>query len=156
MTNHEGQPRPPSQPTNFGDTLATSTPTKVRKRQQGNPTCKPSRQHRNWNTLTKGAKPNYPSKQAEQEKPRKSQWYLQQGKQHTLQVLRKRTQQDPSNPTLGVDQQAGDRHANPPGKGAEPRRGRIRHSTTATERKTPKHKNRDHQRRRPAAKNPQG
>ena len=32
--------------------------------------------------------------------------------------------------------------------------GRIRHSTAATERKNPKHKNRDHQRRWPAAKTP--
>ena len=41
-----------------------------KKRQQGDLTCKPSRQHLNWSTLTQGANPNYPSKQAEQEKPR--------------------------------------------------------------------------------------
>ena len=124
--------------------------------------------------------------------------YLQQGKQRTgtEEKVAARLLQS----TLGVDQQAGDRHANPLGKGAEPRRGscagtkkknkegtgqllqdnplfheklnkhtkeaqqeptslpagggRRRHSTTATERKFSKHKNRDHQRRWTAAKTP--
>ena len=47
------------------------THSKVKKRQQGNPTCKASRQHRNWSTLTQGAKTTKPRKQAEQDKPRK-------------------------------------------------------------------------------------
>ena len=71
MTNHEGQPRPPSQPTNSGDTSAEHTHSTVKKRQQGNPTCKASRQHCNWSTLTQGAKATKPRKQAEQDKPRK-------------------------------------------------------------------------------------
>ena len=70
MRNHEGQPRPPSQPTNAGDTEGQKrTHPKVREGQQGDLTRKPSRYHRNWSTLTQGANPHYSSKQAEQEKP---------------------------------------------------------------------------------------
>ena len=38
----------------------THTHSKVRERQQGDLTCKQSRQHRNWSTLTQGAKPQLP------------------------------------------------------------------------------------------------
>ena len=47
--------------------------------------------------------------------------YLQQGKQRT--GTEEKVAARPLQPTLGVDQQAGDRHANPLGKGAEPQRG---------------------------------
>ena len=61
MTNHEGQPRPPSQPTNAGDTVGQKhTHPKVREGQQGDRTVNPSRHHRNWSTLTQGAKPQLP------------------------------------------------------------------------------------------------
>ena len=62
MTNHEGQLRPPSQPTNTVDTLGQKhTHSKeMEKRQHGDLTCKPSRQHLNWSTLTQGAKPQLP------------------------------------------------------------------------------------------------
>ena len=61
MTNHEGQPRPPLQPTNTWDTVGQKhNHSKVREGQQGHLTCKPSRQHRNWSTLTQGAKPQLP------------------------------------------------------------------------------------------------
>ena len=60
-TNHEGQPRPPTQPTNARDTAGQKhTHPKVREGQQGDLTCKPSRHHRNWSTLTQGAKPQLP------------------------------------------------------------------------------------------------
>ena len=97
------------------------THSKVRKRQQGNPTCKPSRQHRNWNTLTQDAKPQLPQQASGAGEAQKIPVYLQQGKQRT--GTEEKVAARPLQPTLGVDQQAGDRHANPLGKGAEPRRG---------------------------------
>ena len=61
MMNHEGQPRPSTQPTNACDTAGQKyTHPKVREGQQGDFTCKPSRHHRNWSTLTQGAKPQLP------------------------------------------------------------------------------------------------
>ena len=61
VTNHEGQPRPPTQPTNAWDTAGQKhTHPKVREGQQGDRTCKPSRHPRNWSTLTQGAKPQLP------------------------------------------------------------------------------------------------
>ena len=97
MTNHEGQPRPPSQPTNTRDTVGQKhTHSKVREGQQGDPTCKPSRQHLNWSTLTQGAKPQLPqqasrAREAKKKKGRAEAQPTSPGKQHTLQALRKST-----------------------------------------------------------------
>ena len=61
MTHHEGQPRSPSQPTNAGDTGGQKhTHPQVREGQQDDRTVNPSRHHRNWTTLTQGAKPQLP------------------------------------------------------------------------------------------------
>ena len=54
------------------------THSKVRKRQQGNHTCKPSRQHRNRNTLTQGAKPQLPQQASGAGEAQKIPMYLQQ------------------------------------------------------------------------------
>ena len=106
------------------------THSKVRKRQQGNPTCKPSRQHRNWKTLTQGAKPQ-PSQQASGAgEAQKIPMYLQQGKQRT--GTEEKVAARPLQPHRRVDQQTRDRQANPLGKGAEPRRG----SCVGTKKKT--------------------
>ena len=130
---------------------------KVRKRQQGNPTCKPSRQHRNWNTLTQGVKPQPPQQASEageaQKMPntltqgvkpqqaseageaQKIPMYQQQGKQRT--GTEEKVAARPLQPHRRVDQQTGDRHAKPTGKGAEPRRGSSgRGSCAGTKKKT--------------------
>ena len=106
------------------------THSKVRKRQQGNPTCKPSRQNRNWNTLTQGAKPQLPHQASGAGEAQKIPVYLQQGKQCT--GTEEKVAARPLQPNLRVDQQTGDRHANPLSKGAEPRRG----SCAGTKKKT--------------------
>ena len=111
------------------------THSKVRKRQQGNPTCKPSRQHRNWNTLTQGAKPQLPQQASRAGEAQKIPMYLQQGKQRT--GTEEKVAARPLQPNLRVDQQTGDRHANPLGKRAEPRRGSSgRGSCAGTKKKT--------------------
>ena len=106
------------------------THSKVRKRQQGNPTCKPNRQHRNRNILTQGAKPQLPQQASGAGEAQKIPMYLQQGKQRTS--TEEKVAARPLQPNLRVDQQTGDRHANPLGKGAEPRRG----SCAGTKKKT--------------------
>ena len=61
--------------------------------------------------------------------------YLQQGKQHT--GTEEKVAASPLQPHQRVDQQTGDRHANPPCKGAEPLRGSSgRGSCAGTEKKT--------------------
>ena len=94
---------------------------KVRKRQQGNPTCKPSRQHRKWNTVTQGVKPQPPQQASGAGEAQKIPMYQQQGKQRT--GTEEKVTARPPQTHLRVDQQTGDRHANPLGMGAEPRRG---------------------------------
>ena len=105
------------------------THSKGKKRQQGNPTYKPSRQHRNWSTLTQDAKPKLPQQASGAGEAQKIPMYLQQGKQRT--GTEEKVAARPLQPTLGVDQQAVDRHANPLGKGAEPRRGSSRRGSCA-------------------------
>ena len=110
-------------------------PPKVRKRQQGNPTCKPSRQHCNWKTLTQGAKPQPPQQASGAGEAQKNPMYLQQGKQRT--GTEEKVAASPLQPHQRVDQQTGDRHANPPCKGAETLRGSSgRGSCTGTKKKT--------------------
>ena len=87
-------------------------PPKVREGQQGDHTCKLSRHHRNWSTLTQGAKPQQASRAGEAQKKKgraeaqpkppgklkdrqlvtgkKTQGSLQQGRLRKLQALRKR------------------------------------------------------------------
>ena len=111
------------------------THSKVRKRQQGNPTCKLSRQHCNWNTLTQGAKTQLPQQASGAGEAQKIPMFLQQGKQRT--GTEEKVAARPLQPNLRVDQQTGDRHANPLGKGAEPRRGSSeRGSCAGTKKKT--------------------
>ena len=120
MMKHEGQPRQPSQPTNSGDTSARSTPTlRERKGSRGTPSANPADNTATGAPWHRVQRPPNPASKRSRISPANHP----QGKQRTLQALRKRTQPDPSKPTRGVDQQAGDRHANPHGKGAEPRRG---------------------------------
>ena len=142
MTNHEGQPRPPSQPTNAWDTAGQKhTHPKVREGQQGDRTVNPSRHHRNWSTLTqkkKGtaeAQPTSPGKQKDRHPVTgKPQGNLQLGKLRKLQAQRKSTAHgrkpsdaantpptQPQGITAGVDQQTGARKIAAPAKGAEPR-----------------------------------
>ena len=79
------------------------THSKVRKRQQGNPTCKPSRQHRNWNTQTQGAKPQPPQQASGAGEAQKIPMYLQQGKQRT--GTEEKVAARPLQPHQRVDQQ---------------------------------------------------
>ena len=109
--------------------------------------------------------PNYPSKQAEQEKPIKRREGLKpnprhQGsrrtntrrpenpnaagpeEEHGTWEKTKWHSKEPSNPTPEVDQQTGVRHANAPVKGEEPRRGSSGRGSCAGTREKPKGGNR--------------
>ena len=99
---------------------------KVSERQQGNPTCKPSRQHLNRNTLRQGAKPQLLQQSGAGEA---------QKSQRTC--SRENSAARPLQLNIRVDQQTGDRHANPLGKGAEPLWGSSgRGSCAGTKKKT--------------------
>ena len=94
------------------------THSKARKRQQVNPTCKPSRQHPNWNTLTQGAKPQPPQQASGAGEAQKIPKYLQQGKQRT--GTEEKVAARPLQPHRRVDQPTHSvRGQNPEGESAE-------------------------------------
>ena len=101
-----------------GDTVGQKhTHPKVREGQQGDLTVNPSRHQCNWSTLTQGAKTlRKPAagKTAHAAGPEE---------EHGTWEKTKWRSKEPPKPTPGADQQAGARHADAPGKGAEPRRG---------------------------------
>ena len=72
------------------------THSKARERQQGNPTCKPSRPHRNRNTLRRGVKPQLPQQSGAGEAQKFQRTC---SRENSAQALRKKPQQDPSNHT---------------------------------------------------------
>ena len=127
-------PRPPSQPTNAGDTAGQKhTHPKVREGQQGDHTFNPSRHHRNCRSPERreGLSPTHVTREAEGQTPGdlktlrepaagKTAHSAGPKEEHGTWEKTKWRIKEPSNPTPGVDQQAGARHADAPGRVQNP------------------------------------